>query len=281
MQATEGQPRHPTPEESVTTTPANFVEETLDIAGVSLQMRRGGAGDPLLILHGELGVPGWLKAHELLAERYSVYVPSLPGFGASSLPEWLMSVRDLAAWVSWFARDYGIPTPLNVLGFSLGGWVAAEIATVNSAIFKKMVLIGAAGIKPQEGEIWDYFMNSSREGLERCFYTRDSDEYLKYYGRDWTPEEGDQIETNREAAIRYIWRPYMHSVTLPDLLPGIATPTLLVWGRQDALVPISSCELYQQGIPGAQATVIEDCGHMPEMEKPEEFANAVLDFLGG
>ena len=265
----------------MTTTPAAFTEETLDIAGTSLQLRRGGSGDPLLILHGELGVPDWLQAHELLAQRYSVYVPSLPGFGSSSYPDWMMSVRDLSAWVSWFVRDYGLSTPLNVIGFSLGGWIATELATANSHIFSKMVLVGAGGIKPREGEIWDYFLHSAKEAFQQSFHDTESAEYLKYYGKDWTPDEADQVETNREAAIRYLWRPYMHSITLPDLLPAIATPTLLVWGRQDGIVPISSCELYKQGIPGAQAAVLEDCGHMPEMEKPDEFTKTVLEFMGG
>lgn len=267
-------------EESVTTTTAACIEESLNIAGTSLQMRRGGSGAPLLLLHGELGVPGWLRAHELLAQHYSVYVPSLPGFGSSEIPDWMMSVRDLSAWVNWFVRDYGLSTPLNVIGFSMGGWVAAELATANSAIFAKMVLVGAAGIKPRKGEIWDYFLNSAKDAFRRSFLNPAATEYVKHYGRDWTPDEAEQIESNREAAIRYLWRPYMHSVTLPGLLPGIATPTLLIWGRQDAIVPMNSCELYKQGIPGAQVAVIEDCGHMPEMEKPEEFARAVIEFLG-
>lgn len=265
----------------MTTTPAAFIEETLDAAGVSVQMRRGGAGKPLLLLHGELGVPGWLHAHEILARHYSVYVPSLPGFGASSMPEWMMSVRDLSAWVNWFVRDYGLPTPLHVVGFSLGGWAAAELAAANGAIFSKMVLVGAAGVKPREGEIWDYFLNSPKEAFERSFHDLASPEYRKHFGRDRTPEEAEQVEANREATIRYVWRPYMHSLTLPGLLPAIATPTLLVWGRQDAIVPMSSCEIYRESIPDARVAVLEDCGHMPEMEKPEEFAEAVVEFLEG
>lgn len=264
----------------MTTTP-DFIEETLDIAGTSVQVRRGGSGEPLLILHSELGVPDWLRAHELLAERYSVCLPSLPGFGSSAFPDWLMSVRDLSAWVNWFVRESGLATPLNVIGFSMGGWIAAEMATVNSAIFSKMILVGAAGVKPREGEIWDYFLNSGKDAFQQAFHDHESEAYLKYYGKNWDPDEAEQVETNREAAIRYLWRPYMHSVTLPDLLPGVATPTLLVWGRQDGIVPISSCRRYQECIPGARASVIEDCGHMPEMEKPEEFAKVVLDFLGG
>ena len=265
----------------MTTTATAFVEETLEIAGTSLQLRRGGSGEPLLILHSELGVPDWLKAHELLAQNYTVYIPSLPGFGTSSFPDWLMSVRDLAAWTNWFVREYGLATPLNVIGFSMGGWIAAELATSNSAIFSKMALVGAGGVKPSAGEIWDYFLNGAKDAFQQSFHDHESAEYVKYYGRDWTPEEAEQIETNREAAIRYLWRPYMHSVTLPDLLPAIATPTLLLWGRQDGIVPLSSCELYQQGIPHAKIAVIENCGHMPEMEKPEEFTKTILEFLGG
>ena len=263
----------------MTNTSAAFTEETLDLAGTTVQLRRGGSGEPLLVLHGELWVPDWLEAHERLAEHYSVCVPSLPGFGTSSFPDWLMSVRDLSAWVNWFVRECGLATPLRVIGFSMGGWIAAEMATVNNAIFSKMILVGAGGVRPREGEIWDYFLNSAKDAFQRSFHDHESAQYLKYYGRDWTPDEAEQVETNREAAIRYLWRPYMHSVTLPDLLPAIATPTLLVWGRQDGIVPISSCELYQQGIPNAQVAVIEDCGHMPEMEKPEEFAKAVIEFL--
>ena len=264
----------------MTTTPA-FTEETLDMAGTSVQVRRGGSGEPLLVLHGELGVPDWLEAHELLARYYSVCVPSLPGFGTSSFPDWLMSVRDLSAWVNWFVREFGLPTPLNVAGFSMGGRIAAELATNNTALFSKMVLVGAAGLKPREGEIWDYFLNSAKDAFQQSFHDHGSAQYLKYYGKDWTPDEAEQVETNREAAIRYLWRPYMHSVTLPDLLPAIATPTLLVWGRQDGIVPISSCDIYQEGISNAQVAVIEDCGHMPEMEKPEEFAETVFKFLKG
>ena len=133
----------------MTNSPAAFTEETLDMAGISLQLRRGGSGEPLLVLHGELGVPDWLEAHELLAQHYSVCVPSLPGFGTSSFPDWLMSVRDLSAWVNWFVRECGLPTPLNVVGFSMGGWIAAELATNNNALFSKMVLVGAAGMKPR------------------------------------------------------------------------------------------------------------------------------------
>jgi pimeloyl-ACP methyl ester carboxylesterase len=80
-------------------------------------------------------------------------------------------------------------------------------------------------------------------------------------------------------ASRLLWKPYMRSHTLLALLRGIATPTLLVWGREDAIMPLNVCQRYARAIPGATAKIIENCGHMPEMEKPAEFVQVVLDFL--
>ena len=257
-----------------------FTEELLDVAGVRLQLRRGGAGAPLLVLHGELGVPGWLRAHAMLARRFAVHVPSLPGFGASARPDWIASVRDLAAWVTWFVRDLGLPRPLPVIGFSLGGWVAAEIATMNAGLFTKMVLVGAAGLQPEDGHVWDYFVHGSQEAFVQAFCEpAKSAEYARYYGEAWTPEQELQAEQNRQMAARLLWKPYMRSHTLAALLRGVTTPTLVVWGRQDAIIPLGVCQRYARAIPGATAKVLDRCGHMPEMEQPEAFVQAVLDFL--
>jgi pimeloyl-ACP methyl ester carboxylesterase len=262
------------------TTAGSYRETFVEIADVRLHLRQGGTGEPLLVLHGELGVPGWLRAYALLAEHYTVYVPALPGFGQSARPDWLLSVRDLAAWVSWFVRDLRLSQPLNVIGCSLGGWIAAEVATVNAALFKKMVLVGAAGLKPEAGEVWDYFVHAPKEAFAQAFYDSESvPEYAQYYGKPWTPEEELQVESDREMASRLLWKPYMRSHTLAGLLRGVATPTLLVWGRQDAIMPLNVSTLYQQAIPGATVQIIDRCGHMPEMEKPDEFVQRVLDFL--
>ena len=263
-----------------TTGAGTFTEEFVEVADLRVQLRMGGTGEPLLVLHSELGVPGWLQAYEELAEHFTVYVPSLPGFGQSARPDWIVSVRDLAAWVAWFARDMQLPQPMPVLGFSMGGWVAAEIATVNASIFNKMVLVAPAGLKPEEGEIWDYFANSAQGAFARAFYNpAQAPEYAQYYGKAWTPEEEEQVERNREMAARLLWKPYMRSHTLRALLRGVATPTLLVWGREDAIIPLNAFQLYQQALQGATTHILDQCGHMPEMEKPLEFVHVVLDFL--
>lgn len=257
-----------------------FTEGFVEAAGVRIQLRRGGAGPPLLVLHGELGVPGWLRAYEQLARHFTVHVPSLPGFGQSARPDWIVGVRDLAAWVTWFVRDLGLARPLPVIGSSLGGWVAAEIATVNAGLFTKMMLVGAAGLQPDDGHVWDYFMHSNQEAVARAFYDQaKAPEYARFYGNGWTPEDETQAERNREMAARLLWKPYMRSHTLPDLLRGIATPTLVVWGREDAIIPLNVCQRYARAIPGATAKVLDRCGHWPEMEQPEAFVQVILDFL--
>jgi pimeloyl-ACP methyl ester carboxylesterase len=254
----------------------------IDIAGITVELRRGGSGTPVLVIHGELGVPGWLESFAQLAEHHDVIVPSLPGYGRSTRPDWIMGVHDLAAWVTWFARDIDLRTPVNVIGCSLGGWVAAEIATVAPQFFNKMVLVGAMGIKPEQGEIFDYFLESGLTGLRRAFHRPEqSSAFMRYWGNEWTPEEADLVEQHREMTCRIAWKPYMHSLTLRHLLPGVSTPTLLLWGGEDAITPINSGEIYQRAIPRSRLVVIENCGHMPEMEKPTEFAGLIEDFLAG
>lgn len=257
-----------------------FTEEIVHVGGLATEVRRGGSGTPLLVIHGELGTPGWIDAYQRLAQSYDVIVPSLPGFGRTERPDWIMGARDLAAWVTWFARDRGLRAPLDVIGFSMGGWVAAEIATIAPQFFNKMILVGAMGVKPSEGEIWDYFLESGKTAFRRAFHApNDVPEYSKYYGREWTPDEVDLVEQHREMTCRVAWKPYMHSLTLPDLLRGVATPTLLVWGKYDAITPLACGERYQQCIPGSRLATIDHCGHMPEMEKAAEFTKLAHDFL--
>ena len=106
-----------------------------------------------------------------------------------------------------------------------------------------------------------------------------SAEFAKYYGGEWTAAQSEQVEQHREMMCQIAWKPYMHSLTLPCLLQSIRTPTLIVWGRKDTITPLDCGERYRRGIPSARLVTIEDCGHMPEMETPEEFATLVQEFI--
>ena len=94
-----------------------------------------------------------------------------------------------------------------------------------------------------------------------------------------TPEEADLVEQHREMTCRIAWKPYMHSLTLRHLLPGVRTPTLLVWGREDRIAPVNCGEIYARATPGARLATVPECGHMPEIEKPAAFVELVREFL--
>jgi pimeloyl-ACP methyl ester carboxylesterase len=264
----------------MTTSTQTWTEEIVEVAGTRLQLVKGGAGEPLLVLHGEMGHPGWLRFHEALARRNTLYIPSHPGFGKSPRLDWVMNMRDLAGWYLDALDDLELGQ-VNVVGFSLGGWLAAEMATMCPDQFKKLVLVGAAGIKPPTGEIFDMFLVVAKEYITASVRDPSSVPEFKLLCPDEpTPEQAEAWEVAREQACRLSWRPYMHYPGLPHLLRRLKRlPTLIVWGRQDPIVPLSAAEVYHQSIKGSRLMVLNDCGHQPEVEKPDEFARAVQAFL--
>lgn len=264
----------------MTTGAQAWTEEFVAAAGVRLQLVRGGSGAPLLILHDEMGHHAWLRYHEALAEAYSLYIPSHPGFGATERQEWIMNMRDLAGWYLEAIDDLGL-AQVNLVGFSLGGWLAAEMAAMSPDLFRKLVLVGPAGIKPPTGEIYDMFLVVAREFLTAGFYDPESvPEFQQVCPEAPGPELAEAWEVAREEACRLSWRPYMYYPGLPHLLHRLKRlPTQIIWGRDDNIVPVSASQVYHESIPGSRLSVLENCGHHPQLEKTDEFVRLVKDFL--
>jgi pimeloyl-ACP methyl ester carboxylesterase len=256
-----------------------YTDDFVEVADTKLHLLHGGRGEPLLILHGAGGNRGWLQHVQALSQRFQVYVPDHPGFGSSDQPEWIASVPDLACFYLWALEDLGL-TRLRVMGFSMGGWLAAEMAVMCPQLFERMVLVGAAGVKPTQGQITDIFLLSPAEMTAKMFYDpKQAPEYEQIYGRQPAPEEQDILNRNREMVARITWKPYMHDPRLPSLLRRLRMPTLIIWGRQDAMVPMNCGELYHQNICTSRLVIMEQCGHVPQIEKPQEFVNIVTEFL--
>lgn len=264
----------------MTTSARTWSREKVDVAGTTLEVVKGGSGEPLLLLHGELGHPGWLRYHDALSQDNSLIIPSHPGFGETPRLDWIMNMRDLAGWYLQALDEMGIG-PINVLAHSLGGWLAAEMATMSPHQFKKMVLVGAAGIKPPSGEIFDMFLVVAKEYMEECVLDPAATPEFKLVCPDEpTPEQVEAWEVAREEACRLSWKPYMYYPALPQLLGRVRNlPTLIVWGREDSVMPLSVAEVYNQSIRGSELAIIDDSGHQPEIEKPDEFLAVVRKFL--
>ncbi|HVN29457.1 MAG TPA: alpha/beta hydrolase [Candidatus Binataceae bacterium] len=254
-------------------------EEKLKVAGAELVLLKAGSGKPLLILHDELGYPGWMTWNETLAHDRTLLIPLQPGFGKTPKIDWIMNFRDLAGFYSQVLREQKLD-PIDVIGFSAGGFIAAEMAAADPRIFSKMVLVAPMGIRPKEGEIWDIFPTTIRTHLRTTVADpANTAEFAKLYGGEMTPEQFEAFEDARAESARIGWEPYMHNPSLPHLLHGNKTPTLLVWGSADAIVPRGCIDAYKEALPGAQVAIIDKVGHRPEIENSSEFERAVTKFL--
>ena len=259
--------------------PDGWTEEFVEVAASRIQLLKGGSGEPLLVLHGPTGNPGWLQHHQGLAEKFQVYAPSHPGYEKSERPPWLESISDLALFYTWTLQEMGLDR-VRIIGFSIGAWIAAEMAVMCPHAFQKMVLVDPPGIKPQQGEITDIFLMSARQVNERMFHDPgQSPEFAQLFGQEASFKEQDLQMQNREMLVRLTWKPYMNDPRFPALLDRIRVPGLIVWGRQDAIVPLECGEMHQEAIPGSTLKVIESCGHLPQIEKPGELLETALEFL--
>ena len=258
---------------------ADFTEQLVQVGGNQVHMLTGGSGDPLVVFHGAGGNSGWLRYVQALADHYTVYLPTHPGYWKSTRPEWMETIHDLASFYTWFLEEQGLEGA-RAIGFSMGGWLASEIAVSCRHAFSKLMLVDAVGIKPQQGEIADIFIISPAQVTELLFHDpKQAPEYDQLYGQSPTPEQTDIAEGNREMAVRLCWKPYMYDPRLPGLLGRVNIPTRIVWGREDRLAPLECGELYHQAIPKSDLVVIDNCGHAPQVERPDEFVKAALEFL--
>lgn len=254
-----------------------FAESFVEVASGKVHLLKGGAGKPILVLHHDIGNPGWLPFYADLARGFTVLVPSHPGFGKSERPEWMRSVRDMAIVYQWLLSELKLER-LWVVGLGFGGWIAAEIALMCPHRFDRVVMVNAMGIQPRRGEIFDQFIVNTVEYMSAGF--TDQSHFRDLYGEKPELDQLVEWEVNREMTTRIAWKPNMFDQAMPHLAPAIKAPTMLVWGEQDRIVPFDCAERYATAIPNAQIKRIAGCGHYIEIEKPAELARIVREFIG-
>jgi len=260
------------------------VDKTIAVFGQAIHYFDLGSGPVVVLLHG-LGSrkEDWLPVLEPMAQKYRLLVPDQIGFGKSDKPLLDYSVQTYVDFLNEFLRQLKVEKA-SLVGESLGGWIAglyvAEMGGGAHLIpVEKLVLVDAAGLK-QDKPIPDLNPSSlaAMRGLMEAVF----------YDTSWLNEDAlrkiftDKLATKDSYTVRSILsNPALATERLDERLGNIKVPTLVAWGKQDKLLPIGAGERYTAGIAGAKLVSFEKCGHVPAMEKTEEFLAAVTAFLGG
>jgi pimeloyl-ACP methyl ester carboxylesterase len=253
------------------------IEEMIAVNGTQIRLLRGGraGAPPLVFLHGAGGHTGWMKFLDELAEDFAVFAPEHPGFGRSDDPPWLDDIGDLAYFYLDLIEALGLDR-VHLMGTSLGGWIAAELAVRNQARLARLTLVGAVGITANGRPIDDIFRMPVEENLRR-FYA-DPERAARRLG-DMANVDMNLVAKNRATVMRLAYRPRFHNPGLATWLHRITVPTLLIWGDKDGLVPVEFGEAYRALIRGSRLVVLENAGHAPFDEQKDAFLAAFREFL--
>ena len=253
----------------------DWTESTMNAAGTKLHVARAGRGRPLVVLHHETGTLDRLPFYDALAAHYDVLVPHHPGYSRSERPDWMRSTRDIAVVYRSLLSELKIGNAALV-GLGFGGWIAAEMAALAPRDFHRLVLVGAMGVKPPEGDILDQAIVSYIDYARAGFH--DQAAFARVFG-DVSTDQLVAWDLCREMSFRIAWKPYMYSQTLPHLLGGVRAPALVVWGDDDRIVPRGAGERYARALREARFEIVGAAGHCVDMEQPEALARLVTPFL--
>jgi pimeloyl-ACP methyl ester carboxylesterase len=257
-------------------TPATHQEDYVTVAGCRTFYMRGGKGKTLLFLHGAGGGSTWLPFLDDLAKRFDVVAPEHPGFGRSGTPEWLDRVSDLAFFYREFIRTLGLKD-VHLVGTSFGGWVAAEIAVRSTQSLASLTLVCAAGLHVPGVEIPDVFLWKPEEATRNMFTDQKLADAI--LSRSLSEEEQDRQLKNRLTVAKLSWHPRMHNPDLTKWLHLVDVPTFVLWGSDDKALPVAFADEFVRLIPGARARKLVGCGHLPQIERREEFVSELSSFI--
>jgi len=255
----------------------------IELSGVAVEVTERGRGRPLLLLHP--GHPAGridpaARIMELLGETMRVITPTHPGFGMTPAPAKLTTIDDLAYLYLDLMEAMALRDCV-VVGLSLGGWIATEIAVKTTERFSHLVLVDAVGIKAgtrETRDIADIYAVTDEQLAELVY----ADPQAMARNVKALPEsELILMARAREATGRYAWTPYMHDPKLKGRLHRIHVPTLVLWGEADRVASPDYGRHYAAAIPNAQFSTIEGAGHFPHLEQPGVLARRIVDFVEG
>jgi pimeloyl-ACP methyl ester carboxylesterase len=266
--------------------------QVIEVNGRNAHVLENGSGRPLLYLHGFADVHSvkgsWLPFHIKLAEHARVIAPAHPGCALTDEVKDIDTVEDVVFHYLEILDALKL-SQFDLVGCCVGGWIAAEFAVRHPEKISKLVLIGAAGLSVPGALIGDVFMNaqpeygSSYATLREMLFSRADHPAAMEMFPDGKGEIDDELRRYQmlRLASRIGFRPpYFYNASLSSRLHRISAPTLVIWGEKDHFVPRAHGETYAARIPGARFIVVDGAGHSAHVEKPEDTAVMVTEFLG-
>ena len=265
-----------------------LAEEYLESAVGKIQLFRGGEGAPFVYLHSAAG-DSTNAAIEDLADDHAVVAPVFPGFGESEGLEHIDDMEDAVFHLLDVLDRLGFESPA-VMGMSLGGWMAVELATRYPERVSSLALVNPVGLYIEGAPIKELFGRTPDELAEEMFPDQSHPmAQMMHAMAEWSGDVGIQVEIPLEivlplykslsATAKLAWDPYLHNPKLRGRLRRVTAPTLVVRGAQDTFVPAVHAETYAAEIPGARLEVIEGAAHLLPLEAPAELAALSRAFL--
>lgn len=265
------------------------MEDTTGVDGIEVCYEVRGKGDNLVLLHGTgIGRQAWDGLIADASKHYTVYALDLPGFGCSAMPDIPYNVPFYAEYMNKLMHQLKLEKSA-VAGISMGGAVAATLAASHPDKVSKLILIAPAGLTPPRGE----FVKPSRF-MDANFWllSHNKDMFRRsfedlFFDKNKIPEGMvDEVwsrmksHEHRRALLRNAQYLAKVDMAFPGILASINAPTLIVWGREDLIIPITDAERFAGLIPHADVLTLGRCGHAVPLEKSESLAAAILSFMG-
>ncbi len=255
--------------------PTNYYTEPqwIDIEGVPTAYRRKGTGETLVFLHGAGMTRMWTPFYEELSKSFDVIAPEHPGFGETPMPHWLRNFDDVVQHYHEFFRKLGL-TKLNLVGYSLGGWIAAEYATFYPDSIASLTLITPAGLRGEKPADVDLF----RVGPELGMYLFNDPAKAADVVPPDTLDEMAFLYGEGTTLARLMWTP-RYNLALPRRLNRVTAPALVVRAADDRLIPDDIAVRYRRALPNSRDLVIPGTGHALVHEEPRLVAEAIGRFV--
>jgi pimeloyl-ACP methyl ester carboxylesterase len=240
--------------------------------GLSLNLDESGQGKPVLILHGGAGPVSVANFSATMAQGRHAITPTHPGFAGTAQPEWLDSVEKLAAVYLELLEQRNLQDVL-IIGFSVGGWIAASMAAQNSKRLAGLVVVNAVGIKVEGHIVADVFSMTPAELSAHAFH---DPEKFRVDPSRLPPGHAAMMAANMKALAIYGGK--MQDAQLRARLAAVTVPALVVWGESDRIAPAAYGRAFAESFAHGRFAPVAECGHMPQMEQPAALLKLVQEF---